>query len=100
MFGNTSFWLADPTDFRDTYTSFLGRGHRYEIYRHSNITIESFFWSSLIVEFKTRIYVSRAIRNGAAHGETAGRDGDGPDGTPTGRFVQETANTFILHTIE
>ena len=33
---------------------------------------------------------SQAGRDGAAHGGTVGRGGDGQDGTPTGRFAQET----------
>ena len=35
--------------------------------------------------------MSSTIRGGAAHGEAAGRGEDDQDGTPTGRFAQNTA---------
>ena len=42
----------------------------------------------------------RAVRDGAVHGGTAGRGGDGQDGTPTGRFAQEITVPLTLQTIE
>ena len=42
----------------------------------------------------------RADRDGAAHGGTAGRGGDGQDGTPTGWFAQQTTVPLTFQTIE
>ena len=39
--------------------------------------------------------IPRAGRDGAAHGGTAGRGGDGQDGTPTDRFAQETTVLYF-----
>ena len=50
-----------------------------------------------LVESKTRTYHGR---DGAAHGGTAGQDGDGQGGTPTGRFAQETTDPLTHQTIE
>ena len=44
--------------------------------------------------------IPRAGRDRAAHGETAGRGGVGQDGTPTGRFAQETNAPLTIQTIE
>ena len=44
--------------------------------------------------------ILRVGRDPSAHGGTAGRGGDGQDGTPTDRFAQETAVPLTLQTIE
>ena len=43
--------------------------------------------------------IPQAGRGGAAHGGAAGRGGDGQDGTPTGRFAQNTTDPPTLQTI-
>ena len=45
---------------------------------------------------KTRTYVPRAGRGGAALGGAAWRGKDGQDGTPTGRFALNTTDPLIL----
>ena len=52
------------------------------------------------VESKTRTYVPRAGRDGVAHGGTAGPDGDGQHGTPTGRLAQEKTAPLTPQLIE
>ena len=44
--------------------------------------------------------IPRAGRDGAAHGGTAGRGGDGQGATPTGRLAQETAVSPTFQTVE
>ena len=51
------------------------------------------------VESKTR-NIPLAVRVGAAHGGAAERGGAGQDGTPTGRFAQETTDALAPQTIE
>ena len=38
--------------------------------------------------------IPQSSRGGAAHGGAAGRGGAGQDGTPTGRFAQETTDSL------
>ena len=44
--------------------------------------------------------IPRAVRDWAAHGGTAGRVGDGQDGTPTGRFAEEITIPLNFQTNE